>query len=487
MYLNSPAQDYIRGKAIGEGMYAKVHIAHTSSGPMAQKTMPCTSEDDIAHVIREIAAISIMKHPHIIHVSDVHLNDSEIYLTMEVAQCDLHQAIMYNTLKTEEKKWAVAGQIVEGVNYYMSRGLLHRDLKPENILMFHGKIKIADFGCSRFAPSYHSFQMTHPMYTLCFRAPEVLREELYDWRAEIWALGCVLYELSSGHIAFPGNKEDEIQQLWAEAFCDKSLCPTRDVAVTIEEKCEREEPPGHIKFMDKVISYRFKDTIKSCLKVNPIERMHPSQLLTYFGKLSPHLADNMKINEYRSNYKRTAVQMKNVAYVYDWLYSISDNLELTPSVVFLAFSLFERYDLMHHSYNVEDYQLISLACLTIAAALIDSINICFDFIDISDVRQCAFEVMFALKFDLFRNTVADFVLLNTLKENMHDTMICLRLVYISMHNGPYNASELAGEFMKWKESDQYPADRFVYHKILEEDIILWGREYDQKIIWDDKK
>ena len=96
-------------------------------------------------------------------------------------------------------------QLTNGLKYMRTKGILHRDLKPANIFLTSSKIlKIGDFGVSRWLDPERGTADTvcgSPSYM----APEVTRGQRYDHRADLWSLGCVLYELCGLEKAFSGS------------------------------------------------------------------------------------------------------------------------------------------------------------------------------------------------------------------------------------------------------------------------------------------
>lgn len=90
--------------------------------------------------------------------------------------------------------------------YYLhANRILHRDMKPQNILLGHGGVvKLCDFGFAR-AMSFNTLVLTSIKGTPLYMAPEIVEERPYDHTADLWALGCILYELAVGTPPFYTN------------------------------------------------------------------------------------------------------------------------------------------------------------------------------------------------------------------------------------------------------------------------------------------
>src|SRR5713101_3014695 len=141
---------------------------------------------------REARAIAALNHPNICTLYDVGAN----YLVMELVEgkplkgpLALDQALQY------------AAQICDALDAAHRKAITHRDLKPGNILVTKQGIKLLDFGLARMAPGENDPTLTHPgdvMGTPAYMSPEQWEGKPGDARSDIYAFGCVLYEMLTG-------------------------------------------------------------------------------------------------------------------------------------------------------------------------------------------------------------------------------------------------------------------------------------------------
>ena len=98
-------------------------------------------------------------------------------------------------------------EILNGLSYMHEKRIVHRDLKPENILLMNGEVKICDFGSSKFIDE-QTFKNTPYVVSRYYRAPElILATNKYNEAIDIWAVGCILFELLTRTPTFPGDTE----------------------------------------------------------------------------------------------------------------------------------------------------------------------------------------------------------------------------------------------------------------------------------------
>jgi serine/threonine-protein kinase len=155
---------------------------------------------------REARAAGQLSHPNIITIHDLGEENGVPYLAMEYLEGeDLQRRMSGHDKMSLSHKLDLAIEICEGLQFAHNHAVIHRDIKPANIFITDdGTVKLLDFGLARLVTS----ELTHSnmmMGTLNYMAPEQVRGERADHRADIFATGVVLYELLSGRKAFQGD------------------------------------------------------------------------------------------------------------------------------------------------------------------------------------------------------------------------------------------------------------------------------------------
>ena len=129
------------------------------------------------------------------------------YFVTELLGTDLHRLLTSRPLEKQFIQYFLY-QIMRGLKYVHSAGVVHRDLKPSNILVNENcDLKICDFGLARIQDP----QMTGYVSTRYYRAPEImLTWQKYDVEVDIWSAGCIFAEMLEGKPLFPGK--DHVNQ-----------------------------------------------------------------------------------------------------------------------------------------------------------------------------------------------------------------------------------------------------------------------------------
>ena len=155
---------------------------------------------------REARAAGQLSHRNIITIHDLGEHEGQPYLAMEfLTGEDLQKRLSRPEPMSLARKLEIAADICDGLSYAHRRGLIHRDIKPANIFLTdEGVVKLLDFGLARMVTS--ELTASNMMLgTLNYMAPEQVRGERTDHRADIFSFGVVLYEILSGRKAFQGD------------------------------------------------------------------------------------------------------------------------------------------------------------------------------------------------------------------------------------------------------------------------------------------
>jgi serine/threonine protein kinase len=150
---------------------------------------------------REIDLAKQLDHENIIRFLDSFMDHSDLVLVFEYAEAgdlkrQLRKANERGARFDERVIWKYFSQIAGAVAYMHKRRIMHRDLKPANIfLVMSGQIKVGDLGLGR-ELSEDSLLLYSKVGTPLYMSPEVLEGKPYEWKSDVWSLGCLLYELA---------------------------------------------------------------------------------------------------------------------------------------------------------------------------------------------------------------------------------------------------------------------------------------------------
>ncbi|XP_043482217.1 cyclin-dependent kinase 1 [Leptopilina heterotoma] len=213
-------ENFLKIEKIGEGTYGVVYKGkHKKTGEIvAMKKIRLESDDEgiPSTAIREISLLKELKHPNIVSLLDVLMEESKLYLIFEYLTMDLKKymdTLGSGKLMNPSVVKCYLYQITKAILFCHQRRVLHRDLKPQNLLVDKsGVIKIADFGLGR-AFGIPVRVYTHEVVTLWYRAPEILLGATrYSCAIDIWSIGCIFAEMATKKPLFQGDSE--IDQLF---------------------------------------------------------------------------------------------------------------------------------------------------------------------------------------------------------------------------------------------------------------------------------
>ena len=173
--------------------------------PVALKTISAelaANPEFLGRFQREARAAARLTHPNIVTVYELGDVGGMPYIAMELLEgLDLVEAMSPGRLPLDEKL-RIMVEVCRGLDYAHKRGVIHRDVKPANVrLLATGSVKLVDFGIARLGESTLT-QTGILLGTPSYLAPEVVAGGRVDHRADMWAVGVILYELLSGQRPF---------------------------------------------------------------------------------------------------------------------------------------------------------------------------------------------------------------------------------------------------------------------------------------------
>ena len=222
--------------------------------------------------------LSELEHPNIINWYEFNLDKDKETIIMEYGEGgDLSQKISEQKKKNEpftEKQiidWFI--QICEGVKYIHDKKIIHRDLKPNNIFLTKdNKIKIGDFGLAK-TLAFQNQAKTN-VGAPAYLSPEILNDEPYDYKSDIWNLGIILYELTQ--LKHPFINDD----------------------ISVEKRVTFMKKGKFIEFNNTNYSDKLLNLIPNLLKVDLNERYNINQIIEVISSLK--IEDNLHLaNEYK--------------------------------------------------------------------------------------------------------------------------------------------------------------------------------------------
>ena len=279
---------YVDSQYIGRGGFARVFKATKRDGKNVAIKVPISIDPSTGRTfVSEIQNWTKMVHENIVKVYDYNIMPP--YFEMEL--CDESLANLKKPVPNEKAAWLVFS-ICEGLKYAHSQNIIHRDLKPQNILLKNGIPKISDWGLSRVMQS-QSTTSASGSFTLYYAAPEQVNNRKQDARTDLWQLGVIFYELTTGTLPFKGETVTDtiIAIATQDPVQPSTINPEAKELDSIVMRCLEKDPA---KRYQSVLELQME--IGTFLKMNYTNSLNESLISKNYGRSADYCADLLLVN-----------------------------------------------------------------------------------------------------------------------------------------------------------------------------------------------
>lgn len=243
-----------------------------------------------------------LEHEHIVAYLDSFITEKDLYIAIEFAdKGDLRKLI--KKMIAEKEKFdeqmviRFTHQLATALQHMHSKRIIHRDLKPANILVFSDNVlKLGDLGLSRHM-SEETYKAFSKVGTPLYMSPELIEDSGYDFKADVWSLGCVIYELMT--LRSPFQTEEK---------------------VTFKDIFKKINTADYEKISDKLYSEELSELVDKMLQLIPEERSSLEEVVEVCEKMLANyetnkpffnpfvvmedIVDKLKLINYKRNYCR---------------------------------------------------------------------------------------------------------------------------------------------------------------------------------------
>eukprot|EP00927_Polykrikos_kofoidii_P078957 TRINITY_DN75759_c0_g1_i1.p1 TRINITY_DN75759_c0_g1~~TRINITY_DN75759_c0_g1_i1.p1 ORF type:complete len:336 (-),score=51.90 TRINITY_DN75759_c0_g1_i1:116-1123(-) len=201
---------YTKVRDIGQGSYGKATLVQDQEGKMyVMKTIDMSAMDKKQRrdAINEVRVLSFLRHPYIVSYRESFSEHTTLAIVMDYADGgDLYQRIGqtrkagHSLVERQILRWFTEAALA--LKYMHDKHVLHRDLKSQNLFLTSSdRLRVGDFGISKVLANTAAFART-AIGTPYYLSPEICQEKPYSFGSDIWALGCVLYEMAALKVPF---------------------------------------------------------------------------------------------------------------------------------------------------------------------------------------------------------------------------------------------------------------------------------------------
>ena len=284
-------------KDLGAGSFGRVYlVSHKKTKcQYALKAIDKKNKSNIEekpYFRREIEIMYRIHHPNVVKLYGHFEDNNYCYFIMEyIPRGNIYSLIPKHGKKKQSNQLiaSIIKDVAKSVYFLhkMNPPIIHRDIKPENVLMDENyNIKLADFGWSNYLDNEE--KRSTVCGTPIYLAPEMINRKGHDERVDIWCIGVLLFELSTGRVPFQGNNIDVLKY------------NIRNMKISWPSDIDREE----------------KDLISKILKYNPNDRLTVEEILRhpFIEKYFPNAVNELIIPDNDLKYKIFVVSVDDPKY-----------------------------------------------------------------------------------------------------------------------------------------------------------------------------
>jgi eukaryotic-like serine/threonine-protein kinase len=293
---------------LGAGGMGEVYRAHDAKlgRDVAIKVLPGTFTADaerLARFDREARALAALNHPNVGAIYGIQDAGSGCALVLELVEGPTLADKLRSPLPVHEAV-RIAAQIANAVDAAHKKGIVHRDLKPANIKVNpEGTVKVLDFGLAKIseraavnAPQSATVTASGTIAgavlgTVGYMSPEQARGDLVDERTDVWAIGCILYEMLAGRRAFDGRTSADTIARVLDGQPDWSALP-RDTPPAVRDllaRCLKKDATERIQDMSGVRALLEWATVSGkSTKLSPVVVAGAGMALVVAGSLAAY-------------------------------------------------------------------------------------------------------------------------------------------------------------------------------------------------------
>ncbi|XP_070197267.1 cyclin-dependent kinase-like 5 isoform X3 [Littorina saxatilis] len=291
MQLKNVMNKYEVLGVVGEGAYGVVlKCRHKENGEMVaiKKFKDSEENEDVKRTtLRELKMLRTLKQDNIVELREAFRRKGKLYLVFEYVERNMLELLEEQPNGVPlEKVRSYTYQLCKAMEWCHANDIIHRDIKPENLLISKNDVlKLCDFGFARNITNGSNGLYTDYVATRWYRSPELLLGAPYGKAVDIWAIGCIMGELSDGQPLFPG--ESEIDQLYV---IQKILGPLPSYQMNLFHKNPRfsglkfpavKKPKTLEKHYHGTLTSLLMDFMSTTLKLEPEERLSVGECLDH--------------------------------------------------------------------------------------------------------------------------------------------------------------------------------------------------------------